>query len=207
MTVDKSKEIVIPVWLLSLLVSVVMAGFTTWGIITANNAKVNIRLDHAERDLGQKVDQPSPAFVIDTGQDNEFIGTYRSYDLGIFTSQHDNNAQDMKVARATIRYTQEGVADTIAYLPNLAIVWNVKIRVTTNFNDSGTDLLDVGTSTSGSQFINDLDISTGSGQFSSSNLSNPLMIWGNNYITARYDGQNNNATAGEVRIWIHYTLR
>jgi len=33
MTVDKSKEIVIPVWLLSLLVSVVMAGFTTWGII------------------------------------------------------------------------------------------------------------------------------------------------------------------------------
>ena len=41
----------------SLLVSVVMAGFTTWGIITANNAKVNIRLDHAERDLGQKVDQ------------------------------------------------------------------------------------------------------------------------------------------------------
>ncbi|MGI6337896.1 MAG: hypothetical protein ACOXZV_00770 [Bacteroidales bacterium] len=57
MTVDKSKEIVIPVWLLSLLVSVVMAGFTTWGIITANNAKVNIRLDHAERDLGQKVDQ------------------------------------------------------------------------------------------------------------------------------------------------------
>lgn len=57
MVVDKSKEIVIPVWLLSLLVSVVMAGFTTWGIITANNAKVNIRLDHAERDLGQKVDQ------------------------------------------------------------------------------------------------------------------------------------------------------
>lgn len=57
MTVDKSKEIVIPVWLLSLLVSVVMAGFTTWGIITANNAKVNIRLDHAERDIGQKVDQ------------------------------------------------------------------------------------------------------------------------------------------------------
>ena len=57
MTVDKSKEIVIPVWLLSLLVSVVMAGFTTWGIITAKNAKVNIRLDHAERDLGQKVDQ------------------------------------------------------------------------------------------------------------------------------------------------------
>lgn len=152
-------------------------------------------------------DQPSPAFVIDTGQDNKFIGTYRSYDLGIFTSQHDNNAQDMKVARATIRYTQEGVADTIAYLPNLAIVWNVKVRVTTNFNDSGTDLLDVGTSASGSSFINDLDISTGSGQFSSSNLSNPLMIWGNNYITARYDGQNNNATAGEVRIWIHYTLK
>lgn len=57
MAVDKSKEIVIPVWLLSLLVSVVMAGFTTWGIITANNAKVNIRLDHAERDIGQKVDQ------------------------------------------------------------------------------------------------------------------------------------------------------
>lgn len=57
MVVDKSKEIVIPVWLLSLLVSVVMAGFTTWGIITANNAKVNIRLDHAERDIGQKVDQ------------------------------------------------------------------------------------------------------------------------------------------------------
>ena len=57
MTVDKSKEIVITVWLLSLLVSVVMAGFTTWGIITANNAKVNIRLDHAERDIGQKVDQ------------------------------------------------------------------------------------------------------------------------------------------------------
>lgn len=152
-------------------------------------------------------DQDDPAFVIDTGSGNEFIGTYRSYALGIFTSQHDNDAKDMKVAKATITYSQDGVADTIAYLPNLAIVWDIDVRVTTNFNDSGTDLLDIGTSASGATFLNDHDVSSGQGSFASITPSTPLMIWGNNYITATYNGQNDDSSAGEVRIWIHYTLK
>jgi hypothetical protein len=152
-------------------------------------------------------DQDDPAFVIDTGSGNEFIGTYRSYALGIYTSQHDNGAKDMKVAQATITYGQDGVMDTIAYLPNLAIVWDIDVRVTTNFNDSGTDLLDIGTSASGATFLNDHDVSSGQGNFAAITPSTPLMIWDNNYITATYNGQNNNASAGEVRIWIHYTLK
>jgi len=151
-------------------------------------------------------DQDEVAFINDTGTGNEFIGLYRSYSLGIFTSQHDNNAQTMRVAQATITYSQDGVADTIAYLPNLAIVWDIDVRVTTNFTDTGTDLLDIGTSASGATFLNDHDVSSGQGSFASITPSTPLMIWGNNYITATYNGQNNNASAGEVRIWIHYTL-
>jgi hypothetical protein len=95
------------------------------------------------------------------------------------------------------------VADTIAYLPNLAIVWDIDVRVTTNFTDTGTDLLDIGTSASGATFLNDHDVSSGQGSFASITPSTPLMIWGNNYLTATYNGQNSNAGAGEVRIWIH----
>jgi hypothetical protein len=48
MTVDKREQITLPVWVISGLVSIVLAGFTTWGVISAKAATLEVRASHNE---------------------------------------------------------------------------------------------------------------------------------------------------------------
>jgi len=51
MTVDKNKEITLPQWALSGLVSIILAGVTTWGVISAKAATLELRATHNENNI------------------------------------------------------------------------------------------------------------------------------------------------------------
>jgi len=61
MTIDKREQITIPVWVISGLVSILLAGATTWGIISAKAATLEIRANHNEINIetlrSEKVDR------------------------------------------------------------------------------------------------------------------------------------------------------
>jgi hypothetical protein len=65
MTIDKSKEVTIPVWLISVILSLLITGFTTFGIISAKNATTEVRLEHVERDVASKVSKDEFVMVMD----------------------------------------------------------------------------------------------------------------------------------------------
>lgn len=55
MTIDKTKTIVIPQYLLSLLVSILTTAFITWGILTAAKATLELRATNIEKKV-EKLD-------------------------------------------------------------------------------------------------------------------------------------------------------
>jgi hypothetical protein len=112
--------------------------------------------------------------------------------------------QTMHIAKAEVLKT-DTVQTTIITLPANAVIWDVGIDVTTAFNDSGTDYLDIGTTSSADALINDYDVSTTS--FINQLLSgSPYKITSSTNVTFIYTGQNDNATQGQAFIYIHYSL-
>ena len=53
MVVNRNKTVVLPAWLITVIVSVLTAGFVAWGAISSINVKVN----RNERDLQTKIDR------------------------------------------------------------------------------------------------------------------------------------------------------
>jgi hypothetical protein len=127
----------------------------------------------------------------------------------------------MQIVKAEILYTNISQT-TIITLPEDAVIWNIALEVTTQFNDSGTDLLDVGLTVQGDRYINDANISNtffeqtvGSGisnshvfvnavNFTSGIISDKMSTSRN--VSFQYTGQNADATQGVANIYIHYSL-
>ena len=69
MTVDKREQITLPVWVISGLVSIVLAGFTTWGVISAKAATLDVRATHTEINIDtlrkEKVSRDELTLVLD----------------------------------------------------------------------------------------------------------------------------------------------
>lgn len=69
MTVDKREQITLPVWVISGLVSIVLAGFTTWGVISAKAATLDVRATHNEINIEtlrkEKVSRDELVLVLD----------------------------------------------------------------------------------------------------------------------------------------------
>jgi lipopolysaccharide export LptBFGC system permease protein LptF len=69
MTVDKREQITLPVWVISGLVSIVLAGFTTWGVISAKAATLDVRATHNEINIEtlrkEKVSRDELTLVLD----------------------------------------------------------------------------------------------------------------------------------------------
>lgn len=61
MTIEKKEQVTIPVWLLSVIISLLITGFTTWGIITAKSAALDEKAQRNRDDIvkleSQKVDK------------------------------------------------------------------------------------------------------------------------------------------------------
>lgn len=61
MTIEKKEQVTIPVWLLSVILSLLLTGFTTWGIISAKSATLEEKAIRNRDDIlkleSQKVDK------------------------------------------------------------------------------------------------------------------------------------------------------
>jgi hypothetical protein len=104
------------------------------------------------------------------------------------------------VSKATLTYTDTSVAELFT-LPANADIVGITVDVKTAFNDSGTDVVDIGKSGTTSHFINDLSV-TATGQ-TLTGFSNFGDV-GSSEITVvgLYAGQTGDATAGSADVII-----
>jgi len=118
--------------------------------------------------------------------------------------REESASQAVFQSRATVSYTDTS-AKTLFTIPAGADIIGIIVDVTTAFNDSGTDLLDIGTSSDGDYFKNDLDVSSVGqtmtgwshlGDVGSSDIT----------VTATYTGQNGDASAGQATVIFLWTV-
>lgn len=112
--------------------------------------------------------------------------------------------------RKRITYLNNGTAVTVGKLPPSAIVVGGGVQVITTFNDSGTDLVDVGTSADADAFATLLAVSATAPAY----IAFDELATTNDYddsnevtVTATYTGQNSNATAGVADVVVFYITR
>lgn len=108
----------------------------------------------------------------------------------------------------TIAYTDAGSAVDICVLPAGSQILEITVDVTTAFNSSGTDLLDLGKSGAATQFADDLDLSSAGRVLASSDasqLANYANI-GTTDVTlqALYTQSVADSSAGAARITVTY---
>jgi hypothetical protein len=112
----------------------------------------------------------------------------------------------VNVKKGTAAYTD--TADKVLFtLPAGAILLLWIIDKSTAFNDSGTDQLNIGDGTTYNQFLSALDVSA-TGQVTSGFVVGKLgvALTVDTNITARYVGQNANASAGAATIILLWCL-
>jgi len=101
---------------------------------------------------------------------------------------------------AKLRYTAEGVAKNLFTLPADCIVMYFLVDVQTAFNDTGSDLLELGISSDPDYFAAAVDLSIADQiivqQFNLGRLDGGQR----KVLTATYTGLNNNASAGVAEI-------
>lgn len=106
---------------------------------------------------------------------------------------------------ATVAYTDATAKDLFS-LPAGAVPIDVLVDVTTLFNDSGTDLLEVGKTGATTHFFGSLDVSsTGRKTPTRTNLGVSV---GTSPITvqAKFTGQNANANQGAAVVTVLYIM-
>lgn len=114
----------------------------------------------------------------------------------------------VQTLRKKITYLDNGTTITVGTLPPYSVVTGGGLHVVTAFNDSGTDLFDVGfvgATTDADAYATQL---TGAavGFIVLDELAATTNIMGTveHRVTALYTGQNSNATAGEGYIIVQY---
>ena len=105
-------------------------------------------------------------------------------------------------------YTVEGAAtDTNVVIPANSQIVSVDVNVETAFNDSGADILEVGSSADTDLYVNDTDISAvGSIAMGTAALCANWKDIGTSDIRVGYiyNGANNDASAGAATVTINY---
>lgn len=108
----------------------------------------------------------------------------------------------------TVAYT-DTTAKNLFTLPEGAVVVGITVNVTTAFNDTGTDLLDIGITGTGNYYANDLNVATATqittGMQVARLFSTPLAE--DTIVTATFIGQNADASTGEATVCFFYILR
>ena len=65
MNTEKPKGMFVPNWMIPMLLSVLMAAFTSWGLISASKAETEQRLISVEEHVEKKVDKEVFQMVVD----------------------------------------------------------------------------------------------------------------------------------------------
>ncbi len=106
-------------------------------------------------------------------------------------------------ARATIAHTDTAAKDLFT-LPAGAVIIGIMLNITAAFDDTGTDLLDIGTSDTADQFVADFDASS-----TGMTLQPPAdesAMSAATVVQGVYTGANGNAAAGAATITCLYII-
>jgi len=109
----------------------------------------------------------------------------------------------------TVAYT-DTTAKALFTLPRGAVIVSVAVNVETAFNDTGTDLLDIGISTDADKYAVNLDVSS-AGQIVTGFVASELLQFGTPLtadvtVQATYTGSNADPSAGLAQIVFTYCL-
>jgi hypothetical protein len=119
-----------------------------------------------------------------------------------------NTGQVLMSQTFSFDYTVEGAAtDTNVVIPANSQIVSVDVNVETAFNDSGADVLEVGSSADTDLYVNDTDISAiGSIAMGTAALCANWKDIGSSDIRVGYiyNGANNDASAGAATVTINY---
>ena len=119
-----------------------------------------------------------------------------------------NTGQVLMSQTFSFDYTVEGAAtDTNVVIPANSQIVSVDVNVETAFNDSGADVLEVGSSADTDLYVNDTDISAiGSIAMGAAALCANWKDIGSSDIRVGYiyNGANNDASAGAATVTINY---
>jgi hypothetical protein len=94
-------------------------------------------------------------------------------------------------------------AHTVVPIEANAVILGIYVNVTTAFTDSGTDNLKIGISTDDDYFEATIDCST-TGWKDVNDANFPYKSTGADSVTITYAGQNDDADAGNVEVYVHY---
>jgi len=107
---------------------------------------------------------------------------------------------------ATLTYLDNGKVIELFTLPANAHIMRFMVDVETAFDDTGTDLLDIGKIGSGEFFAADVTLAVATQviveQYELGDVGNRLIT-----VTGTYAGQNSNATAGKAHIYCFYSTK
>lgn len=112
--------------------------------------------------------------------------------------------------RKTITYSNPGtgVAMTVGIVPAGAIILRAYAMVTTAFNDSGTDLMDIyiGAASGTTTFMSAVSVATVSLLVQSDDLATNTISYSasEQTVSAKYTGQNSDASAGSAEIVVEF---
>jgi hypothetical protein len=119
-----------------------------------------------------------------------------------------NTGQVLMAQSFSFTYATEGAAtDTTVVIPANSQIVSVDVNVETAFNDTGADILEVGSSADTDLYVNDTDISAaGSIAMGTAGLCANWKDIGSTDIVVGYiyNGANNDATAGAATVTINY---
>jgi hypothetical protein len=115
------------------------------------------------------------------------------------------HTQQIHFLRKTVVFGNTGTQLTVGTIPSGAVLLTALSGavVTTVFNDSGTDLLDIGVSSNDDLFATDLDVSSLGFKACDESVAEALFS-ADTVVTATYTGQNANATTGSAEVVIAY---
>lgn len=105
--------------------------------------------------------------------------------------------------RATLAYTDTTAKDLFTLSSGAQIIGFV-VNVTTAFNDSGTDLVDIGDGTTADRFVADLDVSSAGISLVASDDEAALSA--DTVVKGVYTGGNTDASAGAATITAVYIV-
>src|ERR1051326_2294604 len=107
---------------------------------------------------------------------------------------------------ASLAYT-DTTAKALFTIPDTAVIVQWIINVTTAFNDSGTDQVNIGVSGTAAKFASALDVSTTGLKTSGVVLTQVGNAQsGAQAVLGIYAGQNSNASAGAMYIMVEYVI-
>lgn len=95
---------------------------------------------------------------------------------------------------------------SLGYVPAGSVILNARAEVVTAFNDTGTDLIDVGYAGDPDEFCANLDVSTVGTKLDATtfNAAGNKVFTSDTEIVCQYDGANSDASAGLAYVVVEY---